>query len=192
MIAIPLPGHLFGEMRDGSFQIDKLKLWEATASLADGICHPWSGLHMEPIWYPDEGQPIEASMRVGSTCQWEGLHVIQQANSCLGAVRRDDRRFMLTEFLDDHVYSAKTNSPIAQAVLGMVSWEHKSVTQFLASICTRSSFDRAFQMQRTFSRLFGYSAAMSLQREYCEYPAIAGWWPGPGARGRVMLDGFNR
>jgi len=143
--------------------------WDAISMLADGICHPWSGLHMEPISYPDEGQPIEASMRVGSTRWWEGLHAIQQANSCLGAVRRDDRRFMLTEFLDDHAYSAKTNSPIAQAVLGMVSWEHKSVTQFLASICTRSFFDRAFQMQRTFSGLFGYSAAMSLQREYCEY-----------------------
>jgi len=169
VIAVPLPGCVSGEMRDGSFQIDKLKLWEVTASLADGICHRWSGLHMEPIWYPDEGQPIEASIRVASTRRWEGSHAIQQANSCLGAVRHDDRRFMLTEFFDDYAYSAKTNSPIEQAMLGMVSWEHKSVTQFLASICTRSSFDRAFQMQRTFSGLFGYSAVMSLEREYCEY-----------------------
>ena len=66
VIAVPLPGRVSGEMRYGSFQIEKLKHWEATASLADGICHPWSELHMEPIWYPDEGQPIEASMRVRS------------------------------------------------------------------------------------------------------------------------------
>ena len=153
VIAVPLPGCVSGEMRDGSFQIDKLKLWEVTASLADGICHPWSGLHMEPIWYPDEGQPIEASIRVGSACQWEGLHAIQQANSCLGAVRRDDRRFMLTKFLDDHAYSVITISPIAQAMLGMVAWYHKSVTEFLTSISSRSSFDTALQMQCTFSRV---------------------------------------
>jgi len=163
VIAVLLPGRVSGEMRDGSFQIDKLKLWEATASLADGICHTWSRLHKEPIWYPDESQPIEASMRVGSARQWEGLHAIQQANSCLGAVRCDDRRFILTEFLDDHAYSVITISPIAQAMLGMVAWDHKSITEFLTSISSRSSFDTALQMQCTFSRVLGYSAALSLQ-----------------------------
>ena len=169
VIAIPLPGRVSGEMRDGSFQIDKLKLWEATASLADGISHPWSGLHMEPLWYPDGVQPMMDSVRVGSARQWAGLHAIQQANSCLAAVQRDDRGFMLTNFLDRLACSAKINSPIAQALLGTVSWEHDSVTQYLAAIRTRSSFDRAFQTQVTLSAFLGYSAAMSLQREYCQY-----------------------
>jgi len=124
---------------------------------------------MEPIWYPDEGQPIEVSMHVGSAPQWEGLHAIHQANSCLGTVRRDDRRFILTELLDDHAYSVITISRIAQAMLGMVAWDHKSVTKFLTSISSRTSFDMALQMQCTICRVLGYSAALSLQREYCRY-----------------------
>jgi hypothetical protein len=169
VIAIPVPGCVSGEMRDGSFQINKLKLWEATASLADGISHHWSGLHMEPLWYPDGVQPMMASVRVGSARQWTGLHAIQQANSCFGAVRRDDRGFMLTKFSDHLASSANLNTPIARALLGTVSWEHDSVTHYLAATRTRSSFDRAFQMQLTFSAVLGFSAAMSLQREYCRY-----------------------
>jgi len=76
---------------------------------------------------------------------------------------------MLTEFLDDHAYSVINISPIAQAILGMVAWDHKSVTEFLTSISSRSSFDTALQMQCMFSRVLGYSAALRLQREYCRY-----------------------
>jgi hypothetical protein len=169
VIAVPLPGRVCGEMRDGSFQIDKLKIWEATASHADGIYHPWSGLHMEPIWFPDVGQPIDASARVGSARQWVGLRAIEQANSCRGAVRRDERRFVLTKFLDRHAYSAKTISPIGEAMLGMVAWDDQSITEFLACHCSRSSFDTALQMQCTSSGVLGYYAAMRLQREYCWY-----------------------
>jgi len=76
---------------------------------------------------------------------------------------------MLTEFLDAHAYSVITISPITQTMLGMVEWDHKSVTEFLTSISSRSSFNMALKMQCTFSRVLGYSAALSLQREYCRY-----------------------
>ena len=169
VIAIPLPGCVSGEMRDGSFQIDKLKLWEATASLANGISHPWSGLHMEPLWYPDGVQSAMASVRVGSAWQWTGLHAIQQANSCFGAVQRDDRRFMLTKITDHLASSANLNTPIAQALLGTVSWEHDLVTHYLTTIHNRNSFDRAFQMQLPVSEILGCYAASCLQREYYRY-----------------------
>jgi hypothetical protein len=169
VIAIPAPGVVSGEMSDGGFHIDKHKLWEATVSLTGGISHRWSGLHMEPLWYPDGVQPMMASVRVGPARQWTGLHAIQQANSCFGAVRRDDRGFILTEFSDHLASSATLNTPIARALLGTVSWEHDSVTHYLAATRTRSSFDKAFQMQLTMSAVLGLSAAMSLQREYCRY-----------------------
>ena len=169
VIAVPLPGRVSGEMGDGSFQIDKRKLWEATASHADGICHPWSGLHMEPIWFPDVGQPIDASVRVGSARQWVGLPAIQQANSSLGAVRYDERRIMQTKVLDAHANCPNTISQIGQAMLGMVAWDHKSVTESITTISSMSCFDTALQMQCTFSGVLGYSAAARLQREYCRY-----------------------
>ena len=169
VIAVPLPGRVSGEMGDGSFQIDKRKLWEATASHADGICHPWSGLHMEPIWFPDVGQPIDASVCVGSARQWVGLPTIQQANSSLGAVRYDERRIMQTKVLDTHANCPNTISQIGQAMLGMVGWDHKSVTESITTISSTSCFDTALQMQCTFSGVLGYSAAARLQREYCRY-----------------------
>lgn len=44
--------HLLAQLWDGGFLIDKLKLWEATTSLADGVSRDRSGLHTEPLWCP--------------------------------------------------------------------------------------------------------------------------------------------
>jgi hypothetical protein len=117
---------------------------------------------MEPLWYPDGVQPMMASVHGGPARQWTDLHAIQQANSCFDEVRRDDRGFILTEFLDYLASSATLNTPIARALLGTVSWEHDSVTPYVAITRIRSSFKKVFHMQLTIGTVLRLSAAMSL------------------------------
>ena len=168
VVAIPSPGRV-GEERQNDWHIDVPHLFEATVSLAAGISHPWTGIRLEPVWYPDGDQSTFAAVRVGSAKQWVGLHAIQQANSYLGAVERDDEGFMLTDFSDHLATSATLNFPISRAMLGAMSWEQDSVNDYMAATHTGSSFVKAVETQLALAQVLAMCAAMSIQREYCRY-----------------------
>jgi len=168
VVAIPSPGRV-GEKKENDWHIDTPHLFEATVSLADGISHPWTGVRLEPVWYPDGDQPTFAAVRIGSAKQWLGLHAIQQANTYLGAVERDDDGFTLTAFSDHLATSATLNFPISRAMLGTMAWEQDSVNDYMAATYTGSSFVKAVETQLAFGPVLAMSAAMSIQREYCRY-----------------------
>jgi hypothetical protein len=168
VVAIPSPGRV-GDKGQNDWHIDVPHLFEATVSLAAGISHPWTGVRLEPVWYPDGDQSTFAAVSVGSAKQWVGLHAIQQANSYLGAVERDDEGFTLTAFSDHLATSATLNFPISRAMLGAMSWEQDSVNDYMAATHTGSSFVKAVETQLAFGPVLAMCAAMSIQREYCRY-----------------------
>jgi len=164
VIAIPSPGRV-GEKRQNDWHIDVPHLFEATVSLAAGISHPWTGVRLEPVWYPDGDQDV----CVGSAKQWVGLCAIQKANSHLGAVKQDDEGFTLAAFSDDLATATIHTSPISQAMLGAISWEQYCVNDYMAAIHTRSSFIRAVEEQLTLLPILATSAMLSIQFEYRRY-----------------------
>jgi len=168
VVAIPSPGRI-GEKRQNDWHIDVPNLFEATVSLAAGISHPWTGIRLEPVWYPEGDQSTFAAVHVGSAKQWVGLHAIQQANSYLGAVERGDEGFVLTAFSDHLATSATLNFPILRAMLGAISWEQGTVNDYMAATHTGSSFVKAVETQLAFEQVLAMCAAISIQREYCQY-----------------------
>ena len=119
-------------------------------SLAAGISHPWTGVRYEPVWYPDGDRSMFAAICIGSTKQWVGLHAIQQANSYLGAVERDDEGFGLTAFSDHLATLATLNVPILQAMLGAMSLKVDSVNDYMAATHPRCFFVKAVKTQLAF------------------------------------------
>jgi len=168
VVAIPSPGHI-GEKGKNDWHIDVRHLFEATMSLAAGISHLWTGIQLEPVWYPDGDQSMFAAVRIRSAKQWVGLHATQQANSYLGAVERDDEGFMLTDFSDHLATSATLNFPISGAMLGAMSWEQDSVNDYMATTHTGSSFVKGVETQLAFAQVLTMYTAMSIQHEYCRY-----------------------
>jgi len=131
VISIPSPGVIDSPMKDGRWDIDQQVILQASVSQHDGIQHPWSGLRVEPVFYSDDVSLTMDEAQIGTKKNWMGLQAIQQANACLGCVVLDDRQFRMTDFTDNLAVRATLSSPISQAMLGTVSWEHDSIHRFL-------------------------------------------------------------
>jgi len=136
--------------RQNDWHIDVPNLFEATVSLAAGISHPWTGVRLEPVWYPDDDESTFAAIHVGSAKQWVALHAIQQANSYLGAMECGDEGFVRTAFSDHLASSATLNFPISRAMLGAMSWEQDSINDYMTATHTGSSFVKAVKTQLAF------------------------------------------
>lgn len=167
VIAIPLPGIV--SVKDGLWDVDESHIFDASVSLKEGIKQPWTGLHMEPVWYPDDINPTVGSIRIGTKQQWSGLQAIQQAYVSLGAVQLDMEGFNMADFSDSFAMPAILPCSISRAMLGAVSWEHQSVSHFLASTRTMDSFSSQVQTQTEFAPGLAAAAAKSLQQEYIRF-----------------------
>jgi hypothetical protein len=163
IIAIPSPGVIDGMSKDGRWDIDEQVILQASISLRDGIRHPWTGLRIEPVFYPSDDSPTMDDVRIGMNKHWMGLQAIQQANACLGCVVLDDSQFLMTDFTDNLAVRATLSSPISQAMLGAVSWEHDSVHRFLPTTRELNMFRGELVAQCT--TIASY-ATDSLRREY--------------------------
>jgi len=99
-----------------------------------------------------------------------GLQAIQQANACLGCVVLDDSQFRMTDFTDNLAVRATLSSPISQAMLGTVSWEHDLIHRFLPTTQELNMFqsDLAAQCPTHAS----YSTD-SLRREYFQRRCVS-------------------
>ena len=168
VIAIPSPGCV-GEKRQNDWHIDVSHLFEATVSLATGISHPWTGVRLEPVWYPDGDQSTSSAIHIGTAKQRVGLPAIQQANTYLGAVERDDEGFVLTAFSDHLATPATMTFPISRAMLGTMSWKQDAVKDYMAITHNEDSFVKAIGRQLAFEQVLAMGAAMSIQLEYCQY-----------------------
>ena len=163
VIAIPSPGVIDGPRKDGRWDIDKQVILQASVSLCEGIHHPWTGLRVEPVFYPNDDSPTMDDVHIGTEKRWMGLQAIQQANACLGCVVLEDSQFLMTDFTDNLAVRAMLSSPISQAMLGAVSWEHDSVHRFLPTTQELNMFRGELAAQCP--TLANY-ATDSLRREY--------------------------
>ena len=163
VISIPSPGVIDSPMKDGRWDIDQQVILQACVSLHDGIQHPWSGLRVEPVFYSNDDSLTMDDVRIGTNKNWMGLQAIQQANACLGCVLLDDSQFRMTDFTDNLAVRATLSSPISQAMLGTVSWEHDSIHRFLPTTQGLNMFRGELAAQCP--TLASY-ATDSLRREY--------------------------
>jgi hypothetical protein len=174
VISIPSPGVIDSPMKDGRWDIDQQVILQASVSLHDGIQHPWSGLRVEPVFYSDDVSLTMDEVQIGTKKNWMGLQAIQQANACLGCVVLDDSQFRMIDFTDNLAVRATLSSPISQAMLGTVSWEHDSIHRFLPTTQELNMFRGELAAQCP--TLASY-ATDSLRREYfqrrCESWVVA-------------------
>jgi len=175
VISILSPGVIDSPMKDGHWDIDQQVILQASISLHDGIQHPWSGLRVEPVFYSDDVSLTMDEVQIGTKKNWKGLQAIQQANACLGCVVLDDSQFWMTDFTDNLTVRATLSSPISQAMLRTVSWEHNSIHCFLPPTQELNMFRGELAAQ--YPTLASYSTD-SLRHDYfqrrCESWVVAG------------------
>ena len=187
VIAIPLPAVV--SVKDGLWDFDESHIFDASVSLTEGIRQSWTGLHMEPVWYPDDVNPTVGSVRIGTNKQWSGLQAIQQAYVSLGAVQLDEEGFIMSDFSDSFAMPAILPCSISRALLGAVSWEHQSVNHFLASTRTMGFFSSELQAQTEFAPGLAAAAARVLRQEYIRF-GRSSWVVACAKAGRMKDAGW--